>query len=64
MHVRVRRKKGKCKYWKVRWIEEIEDKLRERNIEIIDNDEKALVTTNNKFLMEYAIEHVQDKKDY
>ena len=47
--IRVRRKKIKFKYWKVGWIEEIEDKLRERNIEIIDEDEKVLVATSNKF---------------
>ena len=52
--IRFRRKKGKFKYWKAGWIEEIEHKLRERKIETIDQEEKALCETNNKFLMEHA----------
>ena len=51
---RVRTKIGTFKYWKVGWMEEIEDKLIERKIEIIDNKEKTLVKTSNKFLMEHA----------
>ena len=36
---KVRRKKVKLKHWKVRLIEEIKDKLRERKIELIENEE-------------------------
>ena len=38
--IRVRRKKGKFKHQKVGWIEEIEHELRERKIEIIDDEEE------------------------
>ena len=51
---RVGRKKGNFKYQKEGWIEEIDDKLRDIKIEIIDAEEKALVKTNNKFLMEHV----------
>ena len=60
---RARRQQGTIKYWKAGWIEEIDEKLRERKIEIVDEEEKDLVTTTNKFLMEYAIEYVNEKKD-
>ena len=60
---RARRKQGTIKYWKAGWIEEIDEKLRERKIEIADEEEKDLVTTTNKFLMEYALEYMNEKKD-
>ena len=61
--IRVRRKKGKLKCWKVGWIEAIDDKMSERKIEIIETEEKELVKTTNKFLMEHAIEWTNEKKD-
>ena len=46
---KVRRKQGRLKYWKSGWIEEIDKKLEDRKIEIVQNNGKALVNTNNNF---------------
>ena len=44
---RVKRKNGKFKYFKTGWIEEIYNKLRNINIEIIDSEGFFLVQNNN-----------------
>ena len=60
---KVRIKEGRFKYWKSGSIEEIDEKLKERKIEIVENNEKALINTKNKFLMQYAIEYANEQKD-
>ena len=37
---KVRRNQGRFKHWKSGWIEEIDEKLKERKIEIVENNEK------------------------
>ena len=44
------------------WIEENEDKLRVRSIAIEDRNEKEIVTTVSRHLMEHIIEHVKIEK--
>ena len=55
------KKSAKIRYWKEGWIDEIVEKICNREIEISDNTKK-IVKTSNKFLVEYAIEHVRGKK--
>ena len=59
---KVRRKQGKLTCWKSGWIEEIDKKLKDRKIEVVENNEKSLVKTDNKFLMEHALECVNGKR--
>ena len=47
------------KHWKGGWIEELERKIRSREIEIINEGEKVEIRTTNKFLMAHAREHIE-----
>ena len=51
------------KYCKVGWIEEIDEKLNSRSLVVKENKENGIINTNSKFIMEHAIDYVQDKKD-
>ena len=50
------------KHGKAGWIEEIEDKLKDIKIEKVSTEEKDLVKTDSKFLMDHATEHLNDRK--
>ena len=58
----VRRNTCDLKYWKVGWIEEIDEKLNSRSLVVKENKEKEILKTNDKFIMKHAIDYVQDKK--
>ena len=60
---KVRRTACNLKHWKVGQIEEIDEKINSRSLVVKENKENKIINTNNKFIMEYVIDYMQDKKD-
>ena len=45
------------KYWNEGWIEEVENKINSREIEISNYDRKVEMKTKNKMTMDFSVEH-------
>ena len=46
-------------YWNERQIEEVENKLNRKEIEILKDERKLEMKTKNKLLMENAAQHIE-----
>ena len=57
--IKLNDEKRESVWWKQGWIEEVDSKLNQRKIEILNEDNKECVKTRDKLVMEHAIEYVE-----